>query len=161
MKNRISCLKFFVVAVWILVCLHIKYLRFWINKSVWKNCCPPKYFTFLYGIMTPLEIISVSPLHKIFGQTPAFYLSLLWLLTFVMITFLFNYWFYSNHFTKTVVCEKWFFYHSHKLYPYRTNVLAFEGTYDCSFSTFLDHLPVAYWYVQNQCLASPMWMSQK
>ena len=33
-KNRISCLKFFVVAVWIPVCVHMKYLRIWIIKSV-------------------------------------------------------------------------------------------------------------------------------
>ena len=33
-KNRISCLKFLVVAVWICTCLDMKYLRIWINKSV-------------------------------------------------------------------------------------------------------------------------------
>ena len=33
-KNMISCLKLFVVAVWICICLNMKYLRIWITKSV-------------------------------------------------------------------------------------------------------------------------------
>ena len=31
-KNRITCLKFFMVAVWILICLDMKYLRFGFHK---------------------------------------------------------------------------------------------------------------------------------
>ena len=37
-KYRISCLNFFMLAVWIYICLDINYLRIWITKSVWKNC---------------------------------------------------------------------------------------------------------------------------
>ena len=33
-KNRISCLNFFVITVWLSVCLDMKYLRIWIIKSV-------------------------------------------------------------------------------------------------------------------------------
>ena len=36
-KNRTTCLKFFVVAVWICNCLDMKYLRIWIIKSALKN----------------------------------------------------------------------------------------------------------------------------
>ena len=37
-KNRITCLKLFVVAVWIWICLPMKYLRIWITKNASKNC---------------------------------------------------------------------------------------------------------------------------
>ena len=37
-KNRITCLNFSVVAVWICICLDMNYLRIWINKSASKNC---------------------------------------------------------------------------------------------------------------------------
>ena len=42
-KNRISCLKFFVVDVWICICLDINYLRIWISKSSSKNCLKMGY----------------------------------------------------------------------------------------------------------------------
>ena len=37
-KNRITCLTFLVVAVWICTCLDMNYLRIWITKSASKNC---------------------------------------------------------------------------------------------------------------------------
>ena len=36
-KNRITCLNFSMVAVWICICLDMNYLRIWIIKSASKN----------------------------------------------------------------------------------------------------------------------------
>ena len=36
-KNRISCLNFFVVAVWMPVCVHVKYLRIWSSRNMFQN----------------------------------------------------------------------------------------------------------------------------
>ena len=56
-KNRISCLKFCVVAVWIYICLDMKYLRIWINKSVWKNWFKMGYVAV---ILTEVSSLTVS-----------------------------------------------------------------------------------------------------
>ena len=54
-KNRSSCLKFFVVAVWIYICLDIKYLRIWITKSVWKNSVKMGFVAVLLVDLTELS----------------------------------------------------------------------------------------------------------